>query len=140
LGTAEVESALVTDSAVAEAAVVGFAHDIKGEGIFAFVTLKDSADHSPGAVAEGHVRRMREAVRKAIGGLAVPDHIVLCPALPKTRSGKVMRRILRKIANDTPANRLTVKDLGDLSTLAEPDVVQKIITVREQLFAVKPPK
>ncbi len=119
LGTAEVESALVSHAAVAEAAVVGFAHDIKGQGIYAYVTLK--ADREP---SEGLRQELINWVRKAIGAIATPDHIQWAPGLPKTRSGKIMRRILRKIA----ANE--IQDLGDTSTLAEPAVVQDLIDNR----------
>lgn len=119
LGTAEVESALVSHVAVAEAAVVGFPHDIKGQGIYAYVTLK--ADRQPSDALRAELIAW---VRKEIGAIATPDHIQWAPALPKTRSGKIMRRILRKIA----ANE--IQDLGDTSTLAEPAVVQDLIANR----------
>ena len=119
LGTAEVESALVSHASVAEAAVVSFPHDIKGEGIYAYVTLK--ADRQP---SEDLKAELVKWVRKAIGAIATPDYIQWAPALPKTRSGKIMRRILRKIA----ANE--IQDLGDTSTLAEPAVVQDLINNR----------
>ena len=117
LGTAEVESALVAHPAVAEAAVVPCPHDIKGQGIFAYVVLVEG-EHRPPVELIG---ALKEAVRKAIGPIATPDAIVLAPGLPKTRSGKLMRRILRKIAEGETDN------LGDLSTLAEPDVVRQLI-------------
>jgi len=119
LGTAEVESALVAHPAVAEAAVVGYPHDIKGEGIYAYVTLVH--DRSPN---EELKTELKQAVRKEIGPIASPDLLQWAPALPKTRSGKIMRRILRKIAaND-------YQSLGDTSTLADPEVVQQLIETR----------
>jgi acetyl-CoA synthetase len=120
IGTAEVESALVAHAAVAEAAVVGFPHDIKGQGIYAFVTL--TADSQP---SEELRRELVQTVRASIGPIATPDHIQWAPGLPKTRSGKIMRRILRKIA----ANEH--EQLGDTSTLADPGVVE--VLVRERL-------
>jgi acetyl-CoA synthetase len=119
LGTAEVESALVAHPKVAEAAVVGYPHDLKGQGIYAYVTL------NAGEVATEELRKELVAwVRKEIGPIASPDVIQWAPALPKTRSGKIMRRILRKIAeNDFGA-------LGDTSTLADPTVVQDLIEHR----------
>lgn len=119
IGTAEVESALVSHEAVAEAAVVGYPHEVKGEGIYAFVILKEGYEPSDELrkVLEGHVRSV-------IGPIAKPDKIQFCPGLPKTRSGKIMRRILRKIA------RGDIEDLGDTSTLAEPEIVQKLVEGR----------
>ncbi|HEY6909107.1 MAG TPA: acetate--CoA ligase [Myxococcales bacterium] len=119
LGTAEVESALVSHHAVAEAAVVGFPHDIKGQGIYAYVTLKQGTDPSDSLRTE-----LVQHVRKGIGPLAQPDVIHWAPGLPKTRSGKIMRRILRKIAADE------FDTLGDTSTLADPSVVD--VLVREK--------
>jgi acetyl-CoA synthetase len=117
MGTAEVESALVAHSKVAEAAVVGMPHEIKGQGIYAYVTL--NANEQPG----DDVRKELVAwVRKEIGPIATPDVIHFAPALPKTRSGKIMRRILRKIAEGDTAN------LGDTSTLADPGVVDLLLT------------
>jgi len=118
LGTAEVESALVAHAAVAEAAVVGFPHDIKGTGIFAYVIpTPEFESYEP----EELVGMLKEQVRQAIGPIATPDRILVTPGLPKTRSGKIMRRILRKIAaGDT-------EDLGDISTLADPSVVEKLL-------------
>jgi len=119
MGTAEVESALVSHPKVAEAAVVGYPHDIKGQGIYCYVTLNAGEEHSDELVAE-----LRVHVRKEIGPIATPDHLHLTPALPKTRSGKIMRRILRKIAeNDHGA-------LGDTSTLADPSVVDALVEGR----------
>jgi acetyl-CoA synthetase len=119
LGTAEVESALVAHLKVAEAAVVGFPHDIKGQGIYAYVTLK---------LGEEPTEALRQElvlwVRKEIGAIAAPDAIQWAPALPKTRSGKIMRRILRKIAANETDN------LGDTSTLADPSVVAEIVEAR----------
>ncbi len=119
LGTAEIESALVAHPMVAEAAVVGYPHHIKGEGIYAFVTLVNDATPSDELQAE-----LRQCVRKEIGAIASPDLLQWAPSLPKTRSGKIMRRILRKIAaND-------YESLGDTSTLAEPEVVRQLIENR----------
>jgi acetyl-CoA synthetase len=119
LGTAEIESALVAHQAVAEAAVVGYPHDIKGEGIYAYVTLVKGQQPSDELRAE-----LRQWVRKEIGPIATPDLMQWAPGLPKTRSGKIMRRILRKIAANDYGN------LGDTSTLAEPEVVQRLIDER----------
>jgi len=119
MGTAEVESALVLHPKVSEAAVVGFPHDIKGQGIYCYVTL--NADEAEG---EELTAELRTHVRTEIGPIATPDHLHFTPALPKTRSGKIMRRILRKIAeNDYGA-------LGDTSTLADPGVVDALIEGR----------
>ena len=120
LGTAEIESALVSHPMVAEAAVVGFPHDIKGQGIYAFVTLKSGVEKTDDLkkTLVGHVR-------KEIGPIATPDKIHFADALPKTRSGKIMRRILRKIAEGN------IKDLGDTSTLADPSVVEALIAGRQ---------
>jgi acetyl-CoA synthetase len=119
LGTAEVESALVAHTTVAEAAVVGFPHDIKGQGIYAYVTLKTGVDSS-----EELRKELVAHVRHEIGPIATPDHLHWAPALPKTRSGKIMRRILRKIAENAP------DQLGDISTLADPSVVQHLVDTR----------
>ena len=120
MGTAEVESALVSHKAVAEAAVVGFPHDIKGQGIFAYVTLQAGAETS-----EALRKELIAHVRQEIGPIAAPDMIQWAPGLPKTRSGKIMRRILRKIA----ANEFD--GLGDISTLADPSVVENLIAGRK---------
>jgi acetyl-CoA synthetase len=122
IGTAEVESALVLHPAVAEAAVVGFPHDLKGEGIYAYVTLM-SGDNSD---ANTLLNELIAMVRREIGPIAKPDAIQWAPGLPKTRSGKIMRRILRKIAADELDN------LGDTSTLADPSVVDDLIANRIQ--------
>jgi acetyl-CoA synthetase len=119
LGTAELESALVLHEAVAEAAIVGYPHDIKGQGIYAYVTLVNGTEPSD-ALREELVK----LVRKEIGPIATPDIIQWAPGLPKTRSGKIMRRILRKIA----ANEMD--SLGDTSTLADPSVVDDLIENR----------
>ncbi len=120
IGTAELESAFVKHPAVAEAAVVGFPHSIKGQGIYAFVTLKKNAD-----VRAQHAVPLPEEliqhIAKEIGPIAKPDYLQLSPALPKTRSGKIMRRILRKIAEGN------TEDLGDISTLADPSVVDELL-------------
>ena len=119
LGTAEIESALVAHSQVSEAAVVGCPHDIKGQGIYAFVTPMTGANGTDELRAE-----LIESVRQAIGPIASPDLIQFAPSLPKTRSGKIMRRILRKIAAHD------YSDLGDTSTLADPEVVSDLIENR----------
>ena len=120
LGTAEIESAFVAHNRVAEAAVVGYPHDIKGNGLYCYVTLK--AGEQPSGDLE---RELKLWVRKQIGPIATPDIIQFAPALPKTRSGKIMRRILRKIA----ANEHN--DLGDTTTLADPNVVDSLIDNRQ---------
>ncbi|GAB4138149.1 MAG: acetate--CoA ligase [Sphingomonadales bacterium] len=119
MGTAEVESALVAHQLVAEAAVVGFPHDIKGQGIYCYVTLNSGLEPTDDLRAE-----LKNWVRKEIGPIATPDHIQFTPALPKTRSGKIMRRILRKIAEND------FGQLGDISTLADPGVVDSLIENR----------
>jgi len=119
LGTAEVESALVAHPQVAEAAVVGCPHDIKGQGIYAYVTLKAGVEPSDALRKE-----LVAHVRKEIGPIATPDYLQWAPGLPKTRSGKIMRRILRKIAENAP------DQLGDISTLADPSVVQNLVDTR----------
>jgi acetyl-CoA synthetase len=120
MGTAEVESALVAHPSVAEAAVVGYPHDIKGQGIYAYVTLMEGVETSDELRAE-----LQQWVRKEIGPIAKPDLIQWAPGLPKTRSGKIMRRILRKVAADDYA------ELGDTSTLADPAVVEDLIENRQ---------
>ncbi len=120
IGTAEVESALVSHPKVSEAAVVGYPHDIKGQGIYCYVTLMAGAEPSEDLRLE-----LRQHVRKEIGPICTPDHIQWAPGLPKTRSGKIMRRILRKIAENDYAS------LGDTSTLADPSVVTDLIKNRQ---------
>ncbi|MGI9219708.1 MAG: acetate--CoA ligase [Woeseiaceae bacterium] len=124
MGTAEVESALVAHHAVAEAAVVGYPHDIKGQGIYAYVTLMEGEAPSDELLGE-----LQQWVRKDIGPIAKPDLIQWAPGLPKTRSGKIMRRILRKVAADDFA------ELGDTSTLADPAVVDDLIANRQNRSA-----
>jgi acetyl-CoA synthetase len=119
MGTAEVESALVSHPAVAEAAVVGFPHQIKGQGIYAYVTLKVGQEYTDELKKE-----LIKHVRKEIGPIATPDVIHWAPGLPKTRSGKIMRRILRKIAENEPDK------IGDVTTLADPSVVANLIKTR----------
>ncbi|VVB55420.1 Acetyl-coenzyme A synthetase [uncultured archaeon] len=120
LGTAEIESSLVSHNAVAEAAVVGYPHDIKGEAIYAFVTLKEGVTKTADLKAD-----LVTHVRNSIGPIAKPDKLQFADALPKTRSGKIMRRILRKIASGD------VHDLGDITTLADPSVVEVLVEERE---------
>lgn len=120
MGTAEVESALVAHEKVSEAAVVGFPHDIKGQGIYAYVTLMAGVEPTDDLRKE-----LVTWVRKEIGPIASPDQIQFAPSLPKTRSGKIMRRILRKIAEDEPGS------LGDTSTLADPSVVDDLVKNRQ---------
>ncbi|MCI5136428.1 MAG: acetyl-coenzyme A synthetase, partial [Candidatus Electrothrix sp. AW2] len=120
LGTAEIESALVSHDAVAEAAVVGMPHPVKGQTIFAYVTLMASVEESEELIAE-----LRKHVRAEIGPIATPEVIMWAPGLPKTRSGKIMRRILRKIAADDFDN------FGDTSTLADPSVVDNLVEGRK---------
>ena len=120
MGTAEVESALVAHDKVAEAAVVGYPHDIKGQGIYCYVTLMAGEEGSDDLKGE-----LKNWVRKEIGPIASPDLIQFAPGLPKTRSGKIMRRILRKIAEDDFSN------LGDTSTLADPAVVDNLVENRQ---------
>ena len=122
MGTAEVESALVAHSDVAEAAVVGYPHDIKGQGIYAYVTVNINVENSEELLLE-----LKKWVRKEIGPIATPDLIQFAPGLPKTRSGKIMRRILRKIA----ANEHD--ELGDVSTLADPLVVENLVENRKNI-------
>jgi len=119
MGTAEVESALVAHEKVSEAAVVGYPHEIKGQGIYCYVTLMSGEEPT-----EDLRKELRDWVRKEIGPIASPDLVQWAPGLPKTRSGKIMRRILRKIAEDD------FNSLGDTSTLAEPAVVKDLIENR----------
>ena len=119
MGTAEVESALVAHASVAESAVVGFPHEVKGEGIYAYVTLNKGVEYTEDLRGE-----LRQQVRSVIGPIATPDVIHWAPALPKTRSGKIMRRILRKIATNQ------ADQIGDTSTLADPAVVDHLIANR----------
>ena len=116
IGTAEVESALVSHAKVAEAAVAPMPHDIKGQGLYAFITLKDGIEPS-----EELKKELVAHVRKEIGPIAAPDKIQFAPGLPKTRSGKIMRRILRKIAENQ------TDQIGDVSTLADPGVVDSLV-------------
>jgi acetyl-CoA synthetase len=119
IGTAEVESALVSHAAVAEAAVVGYPHDIKGEGIYSYVILREGF-----AASENLRKELAAHVRKVIGPIATPDQIQFAPGLPKTRSGKIMRRILRKIAQGD------IENIGDTTTLADPAVVDILVAER----------
>ena len=120
IGTAEVESAIVTHPDVAEAAVVGIEHDIKGQAIYAFVILKGTEKSND--LLENEII---DTVSKSIGKIAKPEAIHITRDLPKTRSGKIMRRILRKIANKDTAN------LGDVTTLADPSIVEELINSRQ---------
>ena len=122
LGTAEIESAFVAHSKVAEAAVVGYPHDIKGNGLYCYVTL------NVGEKSDGDLEReLKLWVRKQIGPVATPDLIHFSPGLPKTRSGKIMRRILRKIASNEH------NQLGDTTTLADPSVVESLVNNRKNI-------
>ena len=127
IGTAEVESAMVLHPKVAEAAVVGYPHPIKGEGIYVYVTVKQGVEQT-----EELLKELNLQCRKEIGAFATPDVVHWAPALPKTRSGKIMRRILRKIA----AGQISQEDLGDTSTLAEPGVVDILIQSAPNKIAV----
>jgi len=120
IGTAEVESALVSHTKVAEAAVIGYPHEIKGQGLYAFVTLKTGVEKTDGLIKE-----LRDHVRTVIGPIATPDKLQFADGLPKTRSGKIMRRILRKIAEGA------IDQLGDTSTLADPSVVDALVEGRQ---------
>ncbi|BBM89240.1 acetyl-coenzyme A synthetase [Spirochaetota bacterium] len=115
-GTAELESALISSGLAAEVAIVGFPHDIKGEAIYAYVILKDNVESD-----ETTRKNMKLHIKESIGGVAVPDVVQFVPGLPKTRSGKIMRRVLRKIAAGER------EQFGDITTLAEPEIVQKIV-------------
>ena len=117
LGTAEVEDAITEHPAIAEAAVVGFPHEVKGEGVYAFITLKEGFKDKLQEVE----LELKQIVKQKISGFAVPEVIQFTPGLPKTRSGKIMRRILRKVAASK------TDDLGDISTLADPGVVEIIV-------------
>jgi acetyl-CoA synthetase len=121
MGTSEIESALVLHDSVAEAAVVGFPHEQKGQGIYAYVTLMEGVEPSDELKQE-----LIQLVRSEIGAIAKPDVIQWAPDLPKTRSGKIMRRILRKVAADE------IDDLGDTSTLADPSVVDDLVEHRQR--------
>jgi len=124
MGTAEIESALVAHPKVAEAAVVGYSHDIKGQGIYVYVTLNKGELSTEAAVNDALILELKKWVRQDIGPIATPDLIQLTAGLPKTRSGKIMRRILRKIAENE------FSALGDISTLADPSVVDDLIENR----------
>ena len=117
LGTAEVEDALMEHGAIAEAAVVGFPHEVKGEGVYAFITLKEDYKGDFKAVEQ----ELKQLVKRKISGFAVPEMMQFTRGLPKTRSGKIMRRILKKVAAGK------TDDIGDITTLADPGVVNRII-------------
>ncbi|XP_077998760.1 acetyl-coenzyme A synthetase 2-like, mitochondrial [Glandiceps talaboti] len=127
LGTAEVEDAMDEHPAVAETAVVGFPHEIKGEGVYAYVTLKEDITEPE----EQIVKELKEIVKKQIASYAAPEFIQITPGLPKTRSGKIMRRILRKVAANKP------EELGDVSTLADPSVVESIMENHTKIMSAK---
>ena len=116
LGTAEIESALVLHPACVEAAVVGVPHDVKGQGVFAYVILAEGVEETADLIPS-----LKMSVRKEIGGLAIPDGVVVVSGLPKTRSGKIMRRVLRKVACNE------ADTLGDTSTLADPSIVEELV-------------
>ena len=120
LGTAEIESAFVSHKDVSEAAVVGYPHDVKGNGLYCYVSLKVGVISSEDLLLD-----LKKTIREKIGPIATPDFIHITAGLPKTRSGKIMRRILRKIASND------FKNLGDTSTLADPSVVDNLIKDRQ---------
>ena len=126
IGTGEIENAINHTPGVVESAVVGFPHDIKGEAIYAFVTFKPEVEVTPELIAS-----VRNAVRHDIGPIASPDAIQPAPGLPKTRSGKIMRRILRKIAAGL------YEEFGDTSTLADPGVVDQMIALKDEYVLKK---
>jgi acetyl-CoA synthetase len=128
LGSAEIESALVAHPAVAESAVIGVPHDVKGNAIFAYVSLKLGAENGN---EHDLVVELKMHVRDHVGAFARPDHIVITPALPKTRSGKIMRRLLRKIASQ----EYDLSKLGDITTLADSGVVEDLIEKVKQMYA-----
>ncbi|MDC3131110.1 hypothetical protein OA435_01050 [Pelagibacteraceae bacterium] len=121
LGTAEIESAFVSHKDVSEAAVVGYPHEVKGNGLYCYVSLKVGVETSNNLIAE-----LKKTIREKIGPIATPDYIHVTTGLPKTRSGKIMRRILRKIASNE------FESLGDTSTLADPSVVDNLIEDRKK--------
>jgi acetyl-CoA synthetase len=123
LGTAEIESALVAHEAVAEAAVVGYPHEIKGTGIYAYVLITPDYEETDPEELAG---MLKQQVRQAIGAIAAPDRVQIAPGLPKTRSGKIMRRILRQIAAGD------YEQLGDITTLADPSVVEQLVTAHKE--------
>jgi acetyl-CoA synthetase len=128
IGSAEIESALVGYSLVSESACVGIPHDVKGSSLFAYVTLKMGVAEDPELIAT-----LKNVVKKHIGSFAKPDEIVITPALPKTRSGKIMRRLLRKIAEGNTDEA----SLGDISTLADSSIVETLIAKVEAMRAAK---
>eukprot|EP00003_Mantamonas_plastica_P021542 TRINITY_DN3501_c0_g1_i1.p2 TRINITY_DN3501_c0_g1~~TRINITY_DN3501_c0_g1_i1.p2 ORF type:complete len:191 (-),score=69.25 TRINITY_DN3501_c0_g1_i1:23-595(-) len=127
LGTAEIESALVACECCAEAAIVAIPHDVKGQGIFAYCTLKNGFD------GDEWIEKLMEAVKTEIGSFAKPDAIVITTALPKTRSGKLMRRLLRKIAS----RQTSEEELGDISTLADKSVVPALVEACTKVLDAK---
>jgi acetyl-CoA synthetase len=126
LGTSEIENAINSNPHVVESAVVGVPHDIKGEGIYAYVTFKPEVE-----VTAEVLNSVKITCRERIGAIATPDAVQPAPGLPKTRSGKIMRRILRKIAANI------YDELGDISTLADPGVVTELIAMREKYVLKK---
>ena len=126
LGTAEVETAILTHPGIAKAAVVGYPHDVKGTGIYAYVVPKEANCNDPDAL----MAEVRSTVRKVIGPIASPDVVQLTRAVPETRSGKIMRRILRKVA----AGETDEADFGDTSTLLDPTIVPDLIAGHLYLF------
>jgi acetyl-CoA synthetase len=124
LGSAEIESSLVANGKVAEAAVIGIPHDVKGTAVFAYVIVKNNVALDE----EDLVTELKLQVRDHIGAFARPDHILITPALPKTRSGKIMRRLLRKIASQE------FDSLGDITTLADTGVVEDLIERVKKLY------
>merc|ERR1719456_1896288 len=125
IGSAEVEHALVSHAKAAEAAVVGYPHEVNGSGLFCYVILKDGVGEGDDALKG----ELKQCVRKEVGPFAMPDNIIFTSALPKTRSGKIMRRILRKIAENDTSN------LGDTSTLLDPSIVDELKARRQSRWA-----
>lgn len=128
LGSADIENALVEHESVVEAAVVGVPHDIKGSSLFAYVTCKKDIESSPELIQE-----LRNTVAKFVGRFAKPDDVVITPSVPKTRSGKIMRRLLRKIAS----GETDIGKLGDISTLADSTIVAKLIELVQKYLNKK---
>lgn len=131
VGSAEIEAAIVSNKHVAECATVGIAHDVKGSSLFCYVILKNSAK-----VTDSLINDLKNAVKEQVGSFAKPDDIVVVPGLPKTRSGKIMRRMLRKIAE----GETDLSKLGDSTTLERPDIVGEIVDAAKEMRKTQPKK